>query len=406
MSGQFLCRPTLTVLLAAACGCGSDRVQALVPDLDLARAVAAAGAGTDADEVARAQKPDDQAKPATPPVKLLDLPPDRPADVANAPAVARIIATVNNEAILEEEIRATTYSALMNVRRLPEPERTRKTNEIINAALTQIVEREVVLQDLFKRFGEKGPSGKQGVKIIEKLKEGSEKEFERQVLKAMRQSGEFKNEQDFKDYFRAQGMSLEMVRRQWQRSFMAMEYLRNRAFPAIDAGTGHLALVEYYEKHPEEFKVDDSVVWQDLFVNAARHPSREAAREHAEALAERIRKGEEFATLAKQYDNGDSSLRKDAEGTGHRFNEVRPSEVAEVLFRLRDGEVGPLVELATGFHIVRVIHRDVAGQLPFDEKVQKQIKEKLRNDIGQREMKRLVNEMKRTAIIEYANGGK
>jgi hypothetical protein len=38
----------------------------------------------------------------------------------------------------------------------------------------------------------------------------------------MRKSGEFKNEDDFKNYFRAQGMSLDMVRRQWERSFTAM----------------------------------------------------------------------------------------------------------------------------------------------------------------------------------------
>ena len=406
MSGQFLCGPTLTVLLAAACGCGTDRAQALAPDPDVVRAVAAAGAGKEAEDIARAQKPDDQAKPAGPPVKLLDQPPDRPAGVANVPPVARIIATINSEAILEEEVRAATYTALLNVRRLPEPERTQKTNEIINAALTQLVEREVVMQDLHAKFGDKGPAAKQGAKIIEKLKEGAEKEFERQVLKTMRDSGGFKTEQDFKDYFHSQGMSLEMVRRQWQRSFIAMEYLRNRAITAIDAGTGHLALVEYYEKHPEEFKVDDNVVWQDLFVNAARHPTREDARAHAEALAERIRKGEDFVTLAKQYDNGDSSLRKDSEGIGYRFNEIRPPEAAAVLFRLHDGEVGPLVELATGFHIVRVVRREIAGQLPFDEKVQKQIKEKLRNEIGQREIKRLVNEMKRNAIIEYANGAK
>ena len=397
MSGQFLCGPTLTVLLAAACGCGSDRVAAIAPDLNLARAIAAAGVGKDADDVARGQKPDGQAPPLLPP-KLLDVRPERSDDVANAPPVARIIATVNNEAILEEEVRATTSTALLGVRGLPEAERAAKTAQIINAALGQIVEREIVLQDMNARLK------KNGAKVLEKLKEASEKEFDRQVLKAMRDSGQFKTEDDFRVYFRAQGMSLDMIRRQWQRSFMAMEYLRQRAYPVIDKGVTHPALVEYYESHPEEFKVDDNVVWQDLFIDASRHPTREAARAHAEALAERARKGEDFVALAKQYDNGDSSLRKDAEGIGHRFAEIRPPEAAAVLFRLRDGEVGPLVELGTGFHVVRVVRREVAGQLKFDEKVQKQIREKLRSEIGQREMKRIVNEMKRTAIIEYAGG--
>jgi hypothetical protein len=258
---------------------------------------------------------------------------------------------------------------------------------------------------LHLRFAEKGPAGKQGAKVLEKLKEGSEKEFDRQVLQPMRKDGGFKTDDDIKEYFRSQGMSLGMIRRQWLRSFIAMEYLRQLAITEIDK-IGHPAQVEYYEKHPEQFKVDDNVEWQDIFINAERHPTRDAARMHAEALAERIRKGEEFAALAKQYDNGDSSLRKNAEGIGRRFNEIRPPEAAGVLFRLQNGEVGPLVEMPNGFHIVRVVRREFAGQLPFDEKVQKQIKEKLRNEIGQREMKRLAADMKRKAIIEYANGGR
>src|SRR5262249_49621171 len=41
---------------------------------------------------------------------------------------------------------------------------------------------------------------------------------------------------------------------------------------------------------------------------------------------------------------------------------------------------------------------------PFDEKVQKEIRDKLRNEISQREMKRVVAELKREAVIEYPGG--
>ena len=50
-----------------------------------------------------------------------------------------------------------------------------------------------------------------------------------------------------------------------------------------------------------------------------------------------------------------------------------------MLWQLRDGQVGPLVELPTGFHVIRLVKRTHAGVLPFnDEKVQKQIRDKLR----------------------------
>ena len=96
--------------------------------------------------------------------------------------------------------------------------------------------------------------------------------------------------------------------------FGSMEYLRNRVYDRAVTGVGHPEILAYYENHPEEFKVDDNVVWQDLFINASRHPSREAARKLAEVLLERARKGEDFVRLAKEYDNGVSSLSPRAEG--------------------------------------------------------------------------------------------
>ncbi len=394
MSGRILCGPALSVVLAAACGCGSDRVAQIVPDADLARAIAATGSGKNTDDVARAQQDESHYAPPGP-AKQLDLPPARPADVTDAPVVARIIATVNGEAILEEEVRAITFSALVAIHQLPEAEQMQKTNEIINAALSQIVERELVLQDLKRTY-----KSDHAVKIMAKLKEGAEKEFERQVLESMRANKEFKTEEDIKDYFRAQHTTLEMVRRQWERNKMMHEYLLHVGMTAADA-VGHAEWWAYYVGHPEEFKVDDNVAWQDLFVDAGKHPTRTAARAHAQALADRARQGEDFAGLAQKYDNGDSSLRKNAEGIGRRYTEIRPPEAAPVLFRLHDGEVG-LVEMPTGFHVVRVVAREFAGQLPFNEKVQKQIKEKLRNDVGQRVMKDYVKNLKRKAIIEYA----
>ncbi len=51
---------------------------------------------------------------------------------------------------------------------------------------------------------------------------------------------------------------------------------------------------------------------------------------------------------------------------------------------------------------MRVAKRDHAGTRPFDDKVQKQIRDKLRGELAQREIRRLVTDLKRKAIIEYA----
>ena len=77
-----------------------------------------------------------------------------------------------------------------------------------------------------------------------------------------------------------------MLRRLWERNFMAMEYLRSRVHPYVE-GIGPQQILDYYEKHPDDFHRPDSVQWQDLFIVAERYPSRDDARRFAEELAER-----------------------------------------------------------------------------------------------------------------------
>ena len=65
--------------------------------------------------------------------------------------------------------------------------------------------------------------------------------------------------------------------------------------------------------------------------------------------------------------------------------------------KVRGSDVLALALDTTGSTVIPVD----AGLKPFDEKTQKQIRGKLREEIAQREMKRMVSELKRLAVIEY-----
>jgi hypothetical protein len=67
---------------------------------------------------------------------------------------------------------------------------------------------------------------------------------------------------------------------------------------------------------------------------------------------------------------------------------------------MREGQVGPVVELATGFHIFRLAKREFAGRVLLDEKVQEDIRKKLQAQIAEREWKWAVNDLKKKARIE------
>jgi hypothetical protein len=198
------------------------------------------------------------------------------------------------------------------------------------------------------------------------------------------------------------GLSIEGLRRQTERNFMMTEYIRSLIFPAIQR-ISVPQIREYYEEHPEEFQLADRVKWMDIFVDASRFPSPAAAREHAESLVARARQGEDFAALVKQFDHGDSSLRGGI-GLGEKKGEIQPAIAENVVFSLKAGEVGPVIDMGFGFHVVKVVERDYAGLEPLDEKCQAKIKKMLGNVIAEREYKRIVSDLKRTAtIVVYPN---
>lgn len=317
------------------------------------------------------------------------------AGLSEGQVTVRIRAQVNNIAILDEEVRQSCYRQLVEARALPEPERANREKEILERSLQDLIDREVILQDLFARVASVRPQ------YMDKLKDAARKEFERQVrsMKAnVRKAGiEVQKDEDLDKILRQQGQSLEFLRRQAERQFMAMEYMRSRIFPKVEH-IGHEQIVEYYRQHAEEFRVQDSVRWQDIFIDVGRFANRDEARKFAEQLAERARKGEDFSRLLA-YDNGDSSYRN-GEGYGQKRGEIKPAEVEPILFRMHDQEVGPVIGLANGFHVIRLVKRQYAGLKPLDAKTQEEIRRKLQNEVADREYKRLLAELKRRATVE------
>jgi peptidyl-prolyl cis-trans isomerase SurA len=366
-------------VVAGTAGCGLERSS-------LAGEKAAAGTAA----VPRLQKPD--AEPNNN-IKLMSmLEPSSPGGTADGQVVSRIRASVNGVAILDSEVREAIYPMLMEVQSLPEPERFAKQEEIYERELQRLIEREVILQDANALL-------KKRQQVLEKMKQAAGKEFEKQI-RAMKKRGNLKSDDELKVALRMQGLTLEGVKRQIERQFIAMEYLRSRIFPAIERISPE-EIVEYYEQHPAEFEVPDGVQWQDIFIDVGRFPSRDVAKLFADDVAAKAKAGQDFAELATKYDNGDSRYRG-GEGVGQRRGEIKPAEAEPLLFGMKDGDV-TVIEMGSGFHVIRLAKRQHAGRTPMDEKAQTLIRGRLTNIIWEREYKRIVNDLKGRAAIAVSN---
>jgi peptidyl-prolyl cis-trans isomerase SurA len=346
--------------------------------------------------VARAQQPEEPSLGPKTATSLKEAPPQDVGDLSiNGIPAARIRATVNTEAITDEEVKAACYPQLRKLEQLAEPERSQKQLEVFKETLEQIVEREVVLQVAFARLRKNA-----GEASVKKLTEMADTEFDKQWVKPIMEGNGIKTDADFRAALKSMNVSLPMMKRQWTRNWMAMQFMRQTVFTKI-THLGHPQIEDYYNKHPEEFQIAESVDWEDVFVSEAVHPPRAVARQRAEAVLGRMRQGVSIDQLLKdKMDDGDSSYR-DGHGFGHKRGEIKPAEAETALLQLKDGE-SALVEMPTGFHVLRMVKHVPAGMMPFDDpKTQKTIKEKLQNEMGTREMKKLSSDLRKQAVVEY-----
>lgn len=258
--------------------------------------------------------------------------------------------------------------------------------------LDNLIERELIYQDALHKL-------EKNQKTLDKLKVAANKEFDKRLshmVKAFRCA----SLEEFKDLLTKQGTSVENLRRSAEREFISTEYVRSLIGMRI-VTISHQDVCDYYEQHLNEFQTVDTVKWQNIFILVGpNHPTAADAHRFAEELVARARHGEDFDKLLP-FDDGDSYRYRKGEGLGRHQGKISPPEVEPYLFKMKDGEIGPLVELATGVHIFRLLKREYAGVRPFDEKVQQEILIRLRNEMAGREYRRIIRDLKARSVVEF-----
>jgi parvulin-like peptidyl-prolyl isomerase len=289
-----------------------------------------------------------------------------------------IRAHVNGKPIFDDDVMQLVGPNLRYLQGMSEAKQAEKVAELYNQALDKIIEDEIMYQDAVRKLEKINP------RALDKLKSLANEEFEK-ILRRIRDSK--MPEDQVKEM-------LPSLRRQNERNFVAVEYVRSRIMPILQSRIGH---------HRNEFQKLDTVQWQDVFIVAGgKHPTVADAHRFAEDLIAKCRDSADFAKLVA-YDDGDAKLRN-GEGAGQRRGEIRPPEVEDILFNMKDNQV-EIVDIATGVHIIRLVKRENAGQIPLNEATQKQIRRKLENQIVQREYQRIVRELKQRTVIEVLEPG-
>jgi hypothetical protein len=249
--------------------------------------------------------------------------------------------------------------------------------------LDHIIDQEVMYQDAVKKLEKGNP------KALGKLREVVDQEYEKRIKK-LRDAG--MTDDKIKQFGH-------IAHRIMERDMISMQYAQSMVGGSVESRVTLEAIEEYYKEHPTEFTVKDRVEWQDVFIAVGpKHPTLAEARRFAEQMLARCRTPDDFAKI-QAYDDGDSKLRGGA-GFGQRQGEIQPAALEPYLFALKEGQIGPVVEIGTGVHIFRVLKREVAGVRPMDAQVQKLIRRQLEAKIVEREYKQLARRMRARAVVQ------
>ena len=157
-------------------------------------------------------------------------------------------------------------------------------------------------------------------------------------------------------------------------------------------------LAKYYSEHPAEFQHPDIVRTSHiLIIPAGSAPDQDtAAKQRAEALLARVKKGEDFASLARQNSmDGSASQGGDI---GFASKEALAPEYAEVAFSLPIGGM-QIVKTQYGYHVVKVTEKKKEGLSTLAE-VKDQLTEFLKNQKSEAELTKLVNQLRDQGKVE------
>ncbi len=143
----------------------------------------------------------------------------------------------------------------------------------------------------------------------------------------------------------------------------------------------------FYDAHPEYFKKGEQVKASHILIKSnplGKEEDKVKARKKIREILDKVKKGEDFAELAKKYSEGPSGARGGDLGYFGRGAMVKPFE--EAAFKLKPGEVSDIVVTKFGYHIIKVFDKKPASTISYQE-----VKPKITNFMKREKIRDKVN---------------
>ena len=160
---------------------------------------------------------------------------------------------------------------------------------------------------------------------------------------------------------------------------------------------------KYYKGHPDEFKVPEKVKVSHILIAVSKDASEKEKGEkkaQAEEILARIKGGEDFTSLAKQFSD-DGKTKKRGGVMGFFTKGSKDPEFEEVAFSLKKGEVSGVVLTKDGYHIIKLLDRK-PGKIKTLEEAKTRIRNKLQQKKRNEAVEKLLADLKaKNKVVIY-----
>jgi len=125
---------------------------------------------------------------------------------------------------------------------------------------------------------------------------------------------------------------------------------------------------EFYDKNPDKFTAQERVRAAHILImsNTKGDEADNKAKAKAQAILDKLKKGEDFAATAKA-ESEDKGSGANGGDLGWFTKEEMVPEFAAAAFSLQPGKLSELVRSQFGYHIIKTFEKKPAGKSPFEE---------------------------------------
>jgi peptidyl-prolyl cis-trans isomerase C len=301
-----------------------------------------------------------------------------PEAAAETAPKSKNVAVVNGEAITRERYDREVDRATQRFAGQGQPPQPQMVETVKQRVLDFMVEETLLYQECKKR----------GIKPDEAA-------VDAEFAKLKQQVG---SDEKFQTFLTAMNATEAEVKNDMARRLAIKELIQKEVMDEIEVTDAEVRA--FYDDNPKFFVKGEQVKASHILIKVntdADEATKAAAKAKIEKAAQRVKDGEDFATVATEVSEGPSNAKGGDLGSFQRGQMVKPFE--DAAFALNPGEVSGVVETDFGYHIIKVSEKTAPSTIPFAE-VKPKIEQHLKQEKTKVAFGEFVKKLKDGAAIE------